>query len=123
MLGDRLAHHGEQPVEDEHDVVGQARFGDRREAARVQKQYRQVALDAQGFRGGCRLATLAHWRDKTRDRDVVLRTDLAGEPHARGRVDAGQRHRFRGGRRLSKPRLISVKRASIIGSNSQSVKM
>ncbi len=53
---DGLAHLGEQPVENEYDVVGQARLADGGEAARVEKQNGEVALDALHFGGGRGLA-------------------------------------------------------------------
>ena len=47
--GDGLADLGEQTVEDEDHVVGQARLGDGGEVARVEEQYRQAALRALGI--------------------------------------------------------------------------
>src|SRR6476469_2153569 len=87
-------------IENEHHVIGQPLLADHGEAARIEEQYRQVALDALRMTG--RLTASAHSRrrgDQARDRDGLARPDLAGEPHVRRSHDAGERHGFGAGRR------------------------
>ena len=106
---DGLADLREQPVEDEHHVVGQPRLADGGEVARVEEQHRQRALDPLD-RPAARMPGVApvRRRDEARDGDGVLRADLAGESHVRRRHDACERHGFGAARRRRSARPLST---------------
>ena len=87
---DGLSGRAEVAVEQEHDVVGKLALGDRREAANVGEQHRDVALAAMGLR----LAAIGFDRaggGRQQQCHPVLtgrRAQLAGEAHVRRGTDA-----------------------------------
>ncbi len=98
--GDGLAGLGEQSVQDEHHVVGQARLGDGGEIARVEEQHGKAAFRALGVASGNpRRGGACRGSDEARHGDGLARADLAGEAHVPRRVDAGKRHGLGGRRR------------------------
>ncbi len=88
VAADGLAHRGEQAVENEYDVVGQARLADGGESPRIEEQHGESALHALLIRRCLHLAGNPRGRrHQPRDRQGVQGTDLAGEAHVGGRVD------------------------------------
>src|SRR5579885_2267846 len=92
---DGFAHGGEIAVEDEDDVVGQARFGELGEGAEIGEENGDLALAALEVAGpGEAVARLRQRRQERRHANVAPGPELAGEAHARPRLDAAQHLRL-----------------------------